>query len=74
MEDKKLQEKLHHSFSDQEEDYHAAYPDVRYPYLTGIMAAFFGRDRGKFIFGGIAVLLIVGAIWAGYTYHWHFSQ
>lgn len=73
MEDDKLQEKLHHAFSDQEEAYHSAYPDVRYPYLTGIMAALFGRDRGKFIIAGIVVLLLVGVVWAGFTYYWHFS-
>lgn len=62
------QEYLHHSFTDREEAYHAAYPNVRSPYLTSILLLLTGRHRAGFIVWALIGLLVAGLIWAIYAY------
>lgn len=55
------QERLHKRFTPIEEEYHAAYPDVKAPWTTAFLSGLFGRyNRGFLLWAligaGIAIL------------------
>lgn len=64
---KERQTYLHHTLTDQEEAYHAAYPNVRYPYLSSIFVGLFSRNgRGALAWFAVGII-VVAVVWAVYA-------
>ena len=70
MKAKERQRALHRDMTEEEEAYHAAYPNVRAPILGAMMAALLGRNgRGMVLWGLVGVMLAV-FLWVGLAYLW----
>ncbi|BCJ86172.1 hypothetical protein [Effusibacillus dendaii] len=67
----KEQERLRGSFTPIEEEYHAAYPDVKAPWTSAFLSGLFGRNNAGFIMAALIGAAIAVAFWAAYTIFFH---
>lgn len=59
--ERKKQKRLHKQFTPIEEEYHAAYPDVKAPWTSAFLTGLFGRYNRGFILwalGGAAIAVL----------------
>lgn len=57
------QERLHKQFTPIEEEYHAAYPDVKAPWSSAFLTGLFGRYGGGFLLYALIGAAIAVAFW-----------
>lgn len=60
---RKEQERLHKQFTPIEEEYHAAYPDVKAPWSYGFLMGLFGRYGKGFLLASLAGAAIAVFFW-----------
>jgi len=64
---KQRQKYLHKTMTEQEEAYHSAYPNVRYPYLSSIFVGIFSRGgRGALAWFAVGII-VIAIVWAIYA-------
>ncbi|GAX90049.1 hypothetical protein [Effusibacillus lacus] len=61
------QRRLHKQFTPIEEEYHAAYPDVKAPWSMGFLRGLFGRYGKGFLLAALVGAAIAAAFWAAFA-------
>lgn len=62
------QERLHKRFTPIEEEYHAAYPDVKAPWTTAFLSGLFGRYNRGFIIWALVGAGVAVLFWVLYSF------
>lgn len=67
MDDKERQKALHKEMTDVEEAYHSAYPNVRAPIMSAVIAALLGRDGRGMLAWGVVGIIVAVIFWIAYA-------
>ncbi|WP_018131173.1 hypothetical protein [Effusibacillus pohliae] len=65
--ERKEEERLHKQFTPIEEEYHAAYPDVKAPLTAGFLTGLFGRYGKGFLLAALIGAAIAVGFWIAFA-------